>query len=300
MPILVNGEVLPEQLIHAEFERLLSHPDFLDINELEKRRHVRQAAETGAVNRLLLTQEALKDRRPLDEAAVQAAIAEFRTQNGEHAAVDERVLRATVEARLLVHRKIDEIKREARQPSLRATKKMFNENRDSFHAPPCIRASQIVKHKTETVPPEQARAAVEVALAELEAGAAFADVAARHSDCPAAGGDLGYFPREHMVDEFDQAVFPLEIGERTGVFETWLGFHIVKLTERRPASARPFKEARERIEKTLRAAAEFEAMRAATERFRANADIRRVTLSKTQEPLSREASERSTGADAPA
>jgi hypothetical protein len=135
MPILVNGELLPEQLIRAEFERLLSHPDFSGISdELEKRQRVRQAAERGAVNRLLLTQEALKDHRPLDEAAVQAAFAEFRTQNGEHAAVDERVLRATAEAQLLVHRKIEEIRREARQPSLRATKKMFNENRDSFHA----------------------------------------------------------------------------------------------------------------------------------------------------------------------
>ncbi len=81
MPILVNGEFLPEQLIHAEFERLLFHPDFVGIaNELEKRQRVRQAAETGAVNCLLVTQEALKDRRPVDEAAVQAAIVEFRAQ----------------------------------------------------------------------------------------------------------------------------------------------------------------------------------------------------------------------------
>ncbi len=200
------------------------------------------------------------------------------------------MLRVTIEARLRVHGKIEEMKREARAPSLRSTKKMFSEHRDSFHAPPCIRASQIVKHKTETVTPEEARAAVEVALAELDAGAVFADVAARHSDCPAAGGDLGYFPREHMVDEFDQAVFPLEIGERTGIFETWLGFHIVKLTDRRPASARPFKEVREQIEKTLRAAAEFEALRTATERLRAKADIRRVTW----EQLSREAAEGNT------
>ncbi len=110
MPILVNGELLPEQLIHAEFERLLFHPDFVGItNELDKRQRVRQAAETGAVNRLLVTQEALNDRRPVDEAAVQAEIAEFRAQNDEHAAVDERVLRFTIEARLRVHGEIEKM-----------------------------------------------------------------------------------------------------------------------------------------------------------------------------------------------
>lgn len=138
MFILVNRELVPEPLIHMEFERLLFHPDFAGIaDELEKRQRVRRAAEESATNRMLLTQEALRDPRPLPEAEVQAVMAEFRQQNGEHARFDELTLRPRIEARLRVSRAIREIKAQARNPSEREAKQRYRENPDSFHAPPC-------------------------------------------------------------------------------------------------------------------------------------------------------------------
>jgi parvulin-like peptidyl-prolyl isomerase len=61
----------------------------------------------------------------------------------------------------------------------------------------------------------------------------FAEVVTRYSDCPENGGDLGYFPRGVMVEEFDAVVFSAPLDELTPVFETPLGFHVALVKDRK-------------------------------------------------------------------
>ena len=71
------------------------------------------------------------------------------------------------------------------------------------------------------------------ALAELRAGADFADLAAQFD--PLAKGELGWFPRGYLIDPaLEQAVFELQPGDYTQVIETPSGFHIVQVIERDP------------------------------------------------------------------
>ena len=44
------------------------------------------------------------------------------------------------------------------------------------------------------------------------------------------GGDLGYFGRGKMVEEFESAAFGLEEGETSGVVQSDAGFHIIRVT----------------------------------------------------------------------
>jgi parvulin-like peptidyl-prolyl isomerase len=91
---------------------------------------------------------------------------------------------------------------------------------------------------------EQARAEIEAALAELEAGASFSEVAEKHSDCKGNGGDLGQFPAGEMVPEFEVAIRALEPGQRSGIFRTPFGFHIAKLRAKTAAGPASFEEVR--------------------------------------------------------
>lgn len=70
--------------------------------------------------------------------------------------------------------------------------------------------------------------------AEIEAGAAFADVAKRESSCPSGqqGGDLGTFHPGQMVPEFDQAVFTGDVNTLIGPVQTQFGFHLIEVTKR--------------------------------------------------------------------
>jgi len=71
------------------------------------------------------------------------------------------------------------------------------------------------------------------ALAELRAGADFADLAAQFD--PLTKGELGWFPRGYLIDPaLEQAVFELQPGGYTQVIETPSGFHIVQVIERDP------------------------------------------------------------------
>jgi len=69
----------------------------------------------------------------------------------------------------------------------------------------------------------------------LENGDDFAEVAAEMSNDPGTsvdGGDLGWFPRQTMVPEFDEAAFTLDIGQFSDPIQTQFGFHIIEVLGR--------------------------------------------------------------------
>lgn len=71
----------------------------------------------------------------------------------------------------------------------------------------------------------------------LAGGADFADVATKYSKDTGSkknGGDLNYFERRMMIKEFDEAAFNLEVNQISDIVRTNYGFHIIKLTEKKP------------------------------------------------------------------
>lgn len=77
---------------------------------------------------------------------------------------------------------------------------------------------------------EAARARVDEAVARLDAGEPFDDVARALSDGAAApwGGHLGAFQRGELPPRLDQAAFALSPGRHSEVLETAAGFHILR------------------------------------------------------------------------
>jgi peptidyl-prolyl cis-trans isomerase D len=101
-----------------------------------------------------------------------------------------------------------------------------------------------------------ARKKAEDMLAVLKANPNdFAKIAREQSKDPgsaAQGGDLGFFGKGMMVKPFEEAAFRLKVGEMSEVVETDFGFHIIRVTEIKPAQAKPLAEVRAEIEKDLR------------------------------------------------
>ena len=101
-----------------------------------------------------------------------------------------------------------------------------------------VRASHILlmyagsERSTASRSQEEAQTTIAEINAKLDAGSDFAELAKAHSDCPSSeqGGDLGLFGRGQMVGAFDEAVFALEEGARSGVIETPFGYHIILRT----------------------------------------------------------------------
>jgi peptidyl-prolyl cis-trans isomerase D len=118
------------------------------------------------------------------------------------------------------------------------------------------RASHILfKVKEDAKPDEAARieAKARDVLRRAKAGEDFAALARKYSEDTSAssGGDLNFFGRGQMVQEFDQAAFTLPVGTISDLVKTTYGYHIIKVTETRDASVRPFEEVREAIRAEL-------------------------------------------------
>ena len=101
-----------------------------------------------------------------------------------------------------------------------------------------------------------ARKKAEIALAALKTSPGdFARLAKEQSKDPgsaARGGDLGFFGKGMMVKPFEEVAFTLKPGETSGIVETDFGFHIIRVTEVKPAQVKPLEEVRADIEKDLR------------------------------------------------
>ena len=68
---------------------------------------------------------------------------------------------------------------------------------------------------------------------EIENGdITFEDAAKKYSTCPSGknGGDLGYFGRNMMVKEFEDAAFTLPLGKVSEPVQTQFGYHLIKVT----------------------------------------------------------------------
>lgn len=84
--------------------------------------------------------------------------------------------------------------------------------------------SQVTRSKAE------ARARAEQALAKLDGGAPFEEVAREFSDDPSGrvGGDLGVIAHGQMVPAFEDALFALEPGQTSRLVETVYGWHVIR------------------------------------------------------------------------
>ena len=117
----------------------------------------------------------------------------------------------------------------------------YNAQLGKYTTPEQIRASHILL-TTEGKDDAAVRAQAEQVLKEAKSGADFAALAKKYSQDESnaqQGGDLDYFSRGRMVAPFETAAFALAPGEMSDLVKTEFGYHIIKVTDRKPAIVRP-------------------------------------------------------------
>lgn len=145
-------------------------------------------------------------------------------------------------------------------------KKFYEQNKEKFKAGEQIHASHILV-KTE-------KEAKDV-QAQLKAGGNFEELAKKFSaDSSAAkGGDLGWFGKGSMVPAFEKAALALKEGQVSDIVKSDFGFHIIKLTGKRPAGVRPFEEVKEQIKGAIMPTKQQEVFQKIKEELKKSAKI---------------------------
>ncbi len=116
-----------------------------------------------------------------------------------------------------------------------------------------VRASHILIRVNESRSEEQARALIADLHRQLTSGAPFSALAKRDSEDPHAedGGQMGWVAQGELLPELDAALFRLKPGELSAPIQTRLGFHLVKVEERRTATDLSITEANRSIYQRL-------------------------------------------------
>lgn len=116
----------------------------------------------------------------------------------------------------------------------------YEQNKDSF-----TEKEQVYLYNILLETEEEAQDVLE----QLKAGGDFSEIAIEKSAGPSAtqGGDLGYLTRGTIIPEIEEVVFALELEELSEVIKTDFGFHILKITEKKPETVKALEEVKEDI-----------------------------------------------------
>ena len=130
----------------------------------------------------------------------------------------------------------------------------YTDNIQQYSTPEQVRASHILL-KTEGKDDAAVKKQAEEILAKVKAGGDFAELAKKNSQDESSavkGGDLDFFNKGAMVPEFDKTAFSMKPGEISDLVKSQFGYHIIKVTDKRPATTRTLAEVRTQIEDQLK------------------------------------------------
>ena len=272
MAIVVNGQRIEQAEIDAEVEALRPHYEQYVQGQGEPGQ-LEQWARENLVERAIVRQAARSMDVQIPPEQIDEVYQRLREQAGE--ASPERV-KADIELQIRIDRLMSEGVQDVPGPTEEDLHAAYEQGAEQFMAPEMVHASHIVKHVDGRTDKKTAYEAILSIQMELAEGKAFEDLANRVSDCPGQGGDLGWFPRGQMVEDFENIVFNMQPGEVSDIFLTQFGYHIVKLLERRESQPIPFEQVRDHLATELTRQAQGQAVDDFVDKLRESATIEEV------------------------
>lgn len=279
--MFLNGEFIDDEVVRLEAaqikQRLRNEMSAGDALEIEIR--ARELARETVVERVLLRQAALRDAQPIPDSVIDEELRRYYAQNpheaGCHLPRDRDYIRKNIENDLYIANFLRQLTAHIPKPADKQVAALYRDAKQALVQPETVRAAHIVKNIDESQSEAEALAAIEDIQSLLAQGVPFESVADQHSDCPGRGGDLGFFERGQMVDEFETQVLPLPVGVMSPIFHTPFGFHIAKVLERVPERIPPLAEIRHELSASLWQRQKQGVIRAFLDDLRAQAVIRK-------------------------
>ncbi|MCC7463378.1 MAG: peptidylprolyl isomerase [Gammaproteobacteria bacterium] len=224
------GQPAPDLL--SVGDALISEADIA--REMQHHRAASPEQSRAAAARALVVRELLHCE--IERLGIGAEAQPIGSETAEEAAI-----------RVLLERAVED-----RVPSEEDCRRWFERSRARFRSPDRLR----VRHILLATPADdvagrlRARTHGEHLIGQLQRDPVlFADLAARHSDCPSKtqGGELGWLQRGQTTAELDRQIFRLPAGLVEFPVESRWGYHVVSIDERRPGEPLDFEAVRPQI-----------------------------------------------------
>jgi len=285
VPLVINGQRIDDAVLNGEFANIKSYFESLgNVSCCERDPEFRGYARQNIVARVLLAQEAQRALPPTPPDDVEAALEKLKEENGGEqrflaalgATPDQLdLVRRDLEADLRVRRLVEGLSDGDAEPTDTDLRRFYDEHLDYFKTAEEVRASHILK-SARGEKRHEAYEELRQLRKRLQAGENFEDVARKHSDKADEHIDLGFFKRGELAEEFEVVAFSLDVGEISPVFATPFGYHLITVTERKPATPKPFEDVRPQVLELVVAERRQEKTRKLVEELQARATIEEV------------------------
>ena len=262
----VNGEPVTK----VDFDRLIKNMEAtanqpLSMVPEDRRNEILRNALNQLVTYTVLLQETRARKIVVTDAEVEQSVQQMRSQFPNEDAFKKALaargmtvekLKSDAKVDMSINKMMDAEVANEHAPSDAQVREFYDKNPDKFKQDESVRASHILFRVPENADAATKKKALEQAqsvLKQARGGADFAELAKKYSADGSAqqGGDLNFFTKGQMVPEFDKAAFALKTGEISDIVTTQFGYHIIKVTDRKPASTVPFDQVSERIKDYL-------------------------------------------------
>jgi hypothetical protein len=283
MALIINGERIDDAVLDGEFSGIKAYFESLgNVSCCERNDEFRGYARQNVIARVLLAQEATRSRPPVPDAEIEEAIDKLKEEHGGEqrffaaigaGAEQMDTIRRDVELNLRVRKMLEELSAKDPAPSDAELRAYYEKNIDAYKTFEEVRASHILKAPSRGEQREAAYQELRQVREKLLAGEDFDALAKKHSDKAEDHIDLGFFKRGELAEEFELVAFSMNVGEISPVFGSPFGFHIVKVTERKPAAPKPFDDVRDQVREHLTQDRQQESTRKLVEKLQAKAMI---------------------------
>jgi len=285
MALIVNGEKIEDAEIQKEAERL--RPDyeraFSDMDPKEREAQLLDWSRENVIEQVVLKQEIKNIGPEISKEQVESVLTRLKKEYKDQQelykdfnAENDEKLKEAIELIIKTERKFEELSKDLPKPSQEDIEQYYQKNKEQFKSADQVRIAHIVKYVDWQTDEAAAYNAIKQAQDELRNGAAFEVVVDKYTDCADSGGDLGYVSRGQMVEEFEDVVFSLSIGQVSDIFRTRFGFHIAKVYDIKPGVIRSLKEAKKEIVDELEDLRRNEAINEFIDQLKSKAKIEEI------------------------
>lgn len=289
MTIRVNGQIIPEEAVQFELDRLVKfYSEQIPSSEVVAQMDaLRQRAQEQAIGAKLLMDEAQRLDFQVTDEDVQGRLTQIKKQLGGDSKFVELMRRQNLSEELVcesirrglrVDMLVERCSQGVAEPTEADLRAHFDSHAGEYTQPDRVHAQHILiavpSNKSEDH--AVARSRIMEVKRQIAEGAEFSDLAAAYSDCPSgrkAGGSLGWVDRGTTVPELDSVLFSMEPGEVSDVVRTSLGYHVVRKIAEQAGGPSEFDDVREKIREFLRHVARGQAISAYVAELKAKAVI---------------------------
>jgi peptidyl-prolyl cis-trans isomerase C len=280
----VNGSAITRAELDMEINRLLPQELYHRSITAEKQKEIEKKALENLINKELFYFEAEKQGIKINSSELKKRLKEIKSRYPSSTAFEDALkkadmtmdfLKESIKKDLMIEKLLEkEVRVNLTDNDL---EDYYRKNTEKFKEPEAVKLRYIYIKINPSEPDgkKKAKERAKEAYSKIKSGMDFANIAQTYSHDMSRikGGDVGFVHKGTMALEIEKTAFTMEVGQTSEILETDIGYHILKVEDKRPPRHVSFKEIKDKLRRELTESMQKSRLEGLIKRLRENAKI---------------------------